>query len=128
MIAGVSGRLLTASFIETELDALAGHTAPSDDVIRALEGWSARREATFGPASSVRSIADGIALPLLKLLGYSVATRIDRHESVRVDASFCGRSILPVTVLGWDESLEGAWRQSVLEAVGTDERWSVVIT
>ena len=75
MIAGVSGRLLTASFIETELDALAGHAIPPHDVIRALEEWSTRREATFGPASSVRSIADGIALPLLKLLGYGVATQ-----------------------------------------------------
>jgi hypothetical protein len=128
MIAGVSGRLLTASFIETELAELAGHVTPPSDVIRALDEWSARREHGFGPASSVRSIADGIATPLLKLLGFTIGYRIDRHDTTRIDAWFRGRSLLPVLVLGWNESPEGAWRESVLDAVRADERWSLVVT
>ena len=127
MIAGISGRLLTASYIETELAALAGHAVPPHDVIRALDEWSMRREASFGPASGVRSVADGIAIPVLKLLGYTVAKRIDRPDTTRIDAAFRGRPVLPVTVLGWDESLDAAWRESVLDAVRTDERWSVAI-
>src|SRR5512147_1071895 len=102
MIAGVRGRLITASFVETELPLLTGDGAPPRDAVRALEEWSARREATFGPASSVRSIADGIAVPLLRVLGFSISRRVDRLDGTRFDAGLHGRALVPVTVLGWD--------------------------
>src|SRR4029077_13014571 len=72
MIAGVRGRLITASFAGTELPAITGNCVAPPDTVRALEEWSTRRDAAFGPASSVRAIADGIALPLLKILGFTV--------------------------------------------------------
>ena len=75
MIAGVHGRLLTASFIETELTHLGSTAGPPRDVRRAVERWSTDREASFGPASSVRGIADGVAIPLLKILGFGVCRR-----------------------------------------------------
>jgi len=50
MIAGVSGRLISASFAESELPAIAGHCTPPVDTLRALDAWSAHREAAFGPA------------------------------------------------------------------------------
>jgi hypothetical protein len=60
-------------------------------VIRALDEWSMRREALFGPASGVRSVADGIAIPVLKLLGYTVAKRIStgptQRASMRLSAA-----------------------------------------
>jgi hypothetical protein len=127
MIAGVRGRLITASFVETELPALAGDCVPPRDTARALEEWSARREGTFGPASSVRSIADGIAVPLLRILGFSINRRVDRHDCARLEAGLRGRSLVPCTVLGWDQPLDAAWRDSVLDAVRADERWSLIV-
>ena len=87
MISGVSGRLLSASFAETELPALTGHCTPPADVLRALDAWSAHRERSFGPASSVRAIADGVAIPLLKILGFTVSRRVDGRDSARLEAA-----------------------------------------
>ncbi|PYR75668.1 MAG: hypothetical protein DMF87_19925 [Acidobacteria bacterium] len=126
MIAGVHGRLLTASFIETELTHLGSTAGPPRDVRRAVERWSTDREASFGPASSVRGIADGVAIPLLKILGFGVCRRVDEGDCARLEAGCRGRALVPVTVIGWDQPLDVAWRESVLDAVRADERWSFV--
>jgi hypothetical protein len=127
MIAGVSGRLLTSSFIESELPTLAGQSSPPAESVRALERWSNHRDAEFGPASSVRSITDGIALPLLELLGFRAKKRVDRHDAVHLETAWRSRPLLPAIVLGWNESPEAAWRGAVLEAIRSDERWTLVI-
>jgi hypothetical protein len=127
MIAGVSGRLISASCAETELPALAADGTPPGDTLRALDAWAAHREVAFGPASSVRAIADGVAIPLLKILGFTVGRRIDAHDSVRLEAGRNGTPLVPVTVVGWDQPLDAAWRDSVLDAVRADERWALVL-
>jgi len=127
MITGVSGRLISASFAETELPAMAGHTAPPVDALRALDAWSAQREAAFGPASSVRAIADGVAIPLLKILGFTVNRRVDGQDSARLEAGCSGMPLVPVTVVGWGQPLDAAWRDSILDAVRADERWALVL-
>ena len=110
MIAGVRGRLITASFADTELPAITGNCVAPPDAVRALEEWSARRDATFGPASSVRAIADGIALPLLKILGFTAGRRVDGSDCARLEAVWRGTPLIPVTVIGWDQPLDAAWR------------------
>ena len=127
MISGVSGRLLSASFAETELPALTGHCTPPADVLRALDAWSAHRERSFGPASSVRAIADGVAIPLLKILGFTVSRRVDGRDSARLEAARNGTPLLPATVVGWDQPLDTAWRDSILDAVRADQRWALVL-
>src|SRR5258708_3327196 len=127
MIAGVRGRLITNAFAETELPSLAGDCSIPRDTVRALAEWSVRREREFGPASSVRAIADGIAIPLLKILGFTVSRRIDQHEFARLDAGWLGMPLAPVIVTGWDQPLDAVWRQSILDAVRADERWSFVV-
>ena len=127
MIAGVRGRLITASFAGTELPAITGNCVAPPDTVRALEEWSTRRDAAFGPASSVRAIADGIALPLLKILGFTVRRRVDGTDCGRLEALWRGTPLVPVTVTGWDLPLDAAWRESIHEAVRADERWSFVV-
>jgi hypothetical protein len=127
MIAGVSGRLISVSFAESELPAMAGHCAPPVETLRALDAWSAECEAAFGPASSVRAIADGVAIPLLRVLGFSVSRRVDGHDSARFEAGLRGTPLVPVTVIGWNEPLDAAWRDSILDAVRADERWSLIL-
>jgi hypothetical protein len=126
MIAGVRGRLLTAAFIETELPAIAGICTPPPEALRELDEWSAYRERAFGPVSSVRAIADGIAVPLLRILGFAVIRREDGSARAQFDAGWRGTPLVPVMVLGWDEPLDGAWRDSVLDAVRADERWALI--
>ena len=127
MIAGVSGRLISVSFAESELPAMAGHCTPPVETLHALDAWSADCEAAFGPASSVRAIADGVAIPLFRILGFSVNRRADGRDSARFEAAWRGTPLVPVTVLGWNEPLDAAWRDSILDAVRADERWSLVL-
>jgi len=126
MIAGVHGRLITTSFAAAELPTIAGTAVPTRDTLRALHEWTVRREAAFGPASSVRAIADGIAIPLLKILGFTIIRRHDDQGCARLEAGWRGSALVPVTVAGWDETLDGIWRRSILDAVRADERWGFV--
>jgi len=126
MIAGVRGRLITGAFATTELPAIAGASAPPRETLRELHAWSIRREAAFGPASGVRAIADGIAIPLLKILGFTISRRHDDQGCARLEAGWRGRPLLAVAVAGWDEPLDRIWRHSILDAVRVDERWAFV--
>src|SRR5512138_1414387 len=121
MIAGIRGRLITASFAATELPAICGGALPPGGAVRALHEWAARREAAFGPTSGVRAIADGLAVPLLKILGFTVIRRQDDKACSRLEAGWSGMPLVPVTVVGWDEPLDKIWRDSILGAVRTDE-------
>ena len=123
MIAGVRGRLITTSFAATELPIIAGNSVPDRDTLRALHAWSVRRDATFGPASGVRAVADGIAIPLLKILGFTIMRRQDDKGCARLEAGWQGLPLVPVVVAGWDDPLDGIWRHSILDAVRADERW-----
>jgi hypothetical protein len=57
MIAGVHGRLITASFARNVLPSLPEAADVPDNVFRALRALSERIDATLGPAAAVRSIA-----------------------------------------------------------------------
>src|SRR5215216_3713829 len=127
MIAGIRGRLITASYADVVLAAPAPGDTPPKDVVRALDDWSARREAEFGPSSSVRGITDGIAIPLLRILGFTVTRRVDGNGCSRLEAGWQRTRLVPVAVFGWNHPLDAAWRDSVLAAVRADERWSLVL-
>jgi len=126
MIAGVRGRLITASFAATELPGISGGILPPRDTVRALHAWAARREAACGPASGVRAIADSIAIPLLKILGFTIIRRRDENGCARLETGWRGIPLIPAIVAGWDDPLDKIWRASILDAVRTDERWAFV--
>jgi hypothetical protein len=125
MIPGVRGRLISPSFALAQLADVPGAGTPPEPVIREIETWSERRDGSFGPASSVRAVTDGVVIPLLKILGLTVTRRLDRAELAIVDAACRGTASIPVVVVGWGESLDAAWRTSVLDAIRLDARWSV---
>src|SRR5688572_26168396 len=114
MPAGVRGRLISASFLDTELAALDGVGDVPAPSRRALASWSDRLEAIAGPASSVRSLADGVVVPLLKILGYHAIGFVGLADSAAL-LEACGRNGLrvPVVVVPWGEPLDGAWRAAV---------------
>ena len=123
MLSGVRGRLITASFALTELPAIAGVGTPPDRVVRDVETWSSRCEASFGPASGTRAITDGVVIPLLTILGFTVSRRLDRDNYASLETSFRGIPSVPVVIVGWDQSLDATWRASVIDAIRTDARW-----
>ena len=123
MAAGVRGRLVSAAFADTTLASLPGAEAPPPVVVHDLEAWVERRDASLGPASSVRAVADGAVIPLLKILGYAVERRLDEPSRVILEALTPSSAAVPVVIVPWNESLERAWRSVVLEGVRADARW-----
>jgi hypothetical protein len=123
MIPGVRGRLLAASFIRDVLPTMAGVGELPRDVTRDLARWCARIESTLGTASSIRAIADVAIVPLLDLLGLTIARRADANDAcwIRLDCGSRSASIAIVTP--WGARLEGVWRSAVVEAIGADARW-----
>jgi hypothetical protein len=124
VIAGVNGRLITASFASTELPLLAGVGEPPLEVARAVARWDRVRHASLGPASSVRAVADVAVIPLLQMLGYSIAGR--RETPFRCELVAAGAcASLPVLVTTWGEPLDIVWRDTVRGAISADARWCI---
>ena len=82
-----------------------------------------RRESASGPASSVRAVADALVVPLLTILGFGVERRCDSDTRTVLDAVAREGAVVPVLVVGWNESLDSAWRALVIAGVRTDARW-----
>ncbi|MBI2829140.1 MAG: N-6 DNA methylase [Acidobacteria bacterium] len=123
MIAGVRGRLISATFAETALHTLPGAAEPPAAVVRALDAWSDRRESTLGPASSIRAIADAGVIPLLKILGFGIGRRTDEGTRVVLEAVASSGASVPVVIVPWNDPLDRGWRALVLDGVRADARW-----
>ena len=123
MAHGVRGRLVSASFADAWLASLPEADAPSAHVLRALDAWAERRDASLGPASSPRAIADIAVVPLLKILGYSIERRLDEPGRAVLNAFAPSRTVIPVVIVPWNESLERTWRGVVIEGIRSDARW-----
>jgi hypothetical protein len=120
MIAGVSGRLLTTSYVRMRLSAAPGAgAAVPPHVLRALRALSERIDIALGPASGIRAITDVAVMPLLRLLGFTVSSR---HEAAGEDWLLATGGPV-VGVFEWNAPLDRAWRSVVLRAIAADVRW-----
>src|SRR6187549_3661148 len=95
------GRLVSAAFAQAVLPTLRGFEPAPQPVRRELERWAERRHEAFGSASSPRALADGLIVPLLRLLGFTQVLRMELPETIRLDASREGGLTVPVLVSGW---------------------------
>jgi hypothetical protein len=123
MVAGLRGRLITASFAQSELPAMAGAAAAPAAAVRALDRWSERRADALGPASSVRAIAEVALMPLLRILGFEIGRRVDRDGAALVEAALPSGVGLPAIAVAWSHPLDHAWRDAVLDGIRADARW-----
>ena len=124
MIAGVHGRLITASFVRGVLPTLpdAGASAPVD-ITRALRGLSERIDTTLGPAATVRAIADAVVLPLVSILGFQTVSRADERDASWI-LTACDRRRGPmIAVFGWSDPIDRAWRLAVVRSIAEDCDW-----
>ena len=85
MIAGVRGRLLTASFIRDVFPTLPGVSTPPPSWSRHLADWAKRVESTLGAASSARAVTDVALLPLTDLLGLAAVRRRDDDGATHLE-------------------------------------------
>jgi hypothetical protein len=123
MIPGVRGRLVTASFARDVLPGLPGAEAIPPAAARSLRGWWHRCDASLGPASAVRSVADVALVPLLRLLGFEPVEgrHIREHQILEIH---CGGGVdLAAVATVWNASLDRAWRMAVMHAIARDAAW-----
>src|SRR5262245_32809570 len=116
MIAGVRGRLLTASFIRDVFPASPGAGVPPAGWSRHLATWSKQVESTLGAASSVRAVTDIALVPLTDLLGLTIVRRADKDGVSYLELRAGDAGVVAVTT-AWRESLERLWRSSIISAI-----------
>src|SRR5688572_12644424 len=104
-LAGVRGRLISTTFAESRFSGGGGCDAPPPEVGRRLDALLERAGENLGPASSPRAIADTAIIPLLRILGYDVGSRVDNGRACVFGAD-AARAHVPVVVTGWSESLD----------------------
>ena len=125
MITGVRGRLISATFAQTELRSLPGATPPPPEFIAALEGWAQRWASAMGPSASLRAIGRRHRHPAAQ------AARLrDRapHRSTtpHILGAVAGRvATLPVVIVPWNEPLDHTWREAVRDAIVADAKWCI---
>jgi hypothetical protein len=123
MLAGISGRLITTSFVREQFWECGGSGPVPADAGRALASWSERLESALGPASSVRAIAETAVVPFVRLLGYAVEARQEGGDSCAIDLSHAGRVTAGVIVGPWRTSLDTLWRPAIRAAIARNRRW-----
>lgn len=105
------------------LSALPNEGAPPSHVEHAIASWATRRSAVLGPASSVRAVTDTAVIPLLAILGLTTVGRRDADGVCQLEAAWRQRTVAPIIVVPWAESLDSAWRLVVRRGIHSDARW-----
>jgi hypothetical protein len=121
MIPGFGGHLISEAFLEQHLStadrAAAGARPP-------LADWL-HRTAHFGPASSVRTLLEGAATPLLEALGFVRPSAVAPAGRGLAATVHLGQAVC-ILVLPWGERLSGAWSTAGAEALRRGAVWTVM--
>jgi hypothetical protein len=126
-VPGLAGRLIASSFAHDLLPTLDGYATIPAAEARAIERISGVATSALGPTSGPRAIADVLAVPLLRAIGFLVVRRTDESDR-------CVLRLAPATsphlaqatalIIRCNEPLSSAWRDAVTEGISTDARWT----
>ena len=127
MLPGFSGDLVSEYFAE---EILAGSFATEtgeatrDRGKRALSGWLRGSGSRLGPATSLRTVFDLGALPVVDALGYNAShPRPCRSEEVlSVDLDASGTRV-PLIVAAWGDRLDRMWPEIAREGLRLRAPW-----
>ena len=125
MIPGLTGHLLSASFLESRL---AGADAGDPDSARTWRALAAvrRRAAPLGPASSLRALLDAGAAPLLDGIGFSAPRDVDLTGHLAIATVDAGDQPIALLVAPWGEPPHLHWRAGIQHAMRRSARWCLV--
>ena len=105
MIPGISGPLLSTSFLAAKLAAA-----------RPIESTSIARSASAGPASSLRALLEAGAAPLLDALGLGTPADIEITSHLLAATVPSGDQSIALLVVRWGEPLPLHWRAGIEHA------------
>jgi len=121
MIAGVSGHLISQSYIEQTLP-----TVDHEQIARLapkLVRWWRVASGQLGPASSARAIADIALTPLLQLLGHERPAFAPQAPGLA--ASLASTRCVAIAV-PWEVSGRRAWRDGLRTATAAAAEWALI--
>lgn len=125
-VEAVRGRLVTMTFARQALRFVESASDPPSSFAGALEKWWERTDSALGPASSIRTITDTSAVPLLRIFGFDAVGRHDNATSTILRTSADDEPGPLVVVIDWSHPFHDLWRSTVLHGIGTDARWCVL--
>jgi hypothetical protein len=123
MLAGVSGHLVAAGFLEDHLSTTIG---PPDIENARQEMKALRQRSVFGPASSLRNILEAGAAPLLGRLGFDPPIRVEPLEDVLAATVARNGRVVALLVSPWGQRLDPLWRTAVTEALRRSAAWCLL--
>ena len=80
----------------------------------------------LGPASSVQTLLETGASPLVRILGFDPPTALEQLGPVIVGTLGAGTRPIVLLVSPWGTGLDGIWRLAVAQAVRRRAAWSLV--
>ena len=119
MPAGLSGHLLSASFLEGRLRAAAAGDSGAHRRFVAAR----RASTTLGPASGLRALLDTGATPLMAVLGFEPPQDVERTGAVLASTFLAGAERIALVIAPWGEPLDRASHAGVRQAVLRSARW-----
>jgi N-6 DNA Methylase/Eco57I restriction-modification methylase len=125
MLPGFSGHLVSEFFLESQL-AGGPESLEAARVRRQLATW--RRECrSLGPSSSVLSLLEVGAAPLLRALGFDPPSNVEHRDRILVSATV-GRESQRVglVVAPWGHRLDPLWRPAVTDAMRRSAHWCLL--
>jgi len=129
VITGLSGSLVSRQFAESGLEATFGGQLGERDRDRGrrqLQTWCRGRAAALGPASSLRTMLDRGAAPLMAILGYEAGSLGAGHGPAGVPLGAPAGVSAGLLVCPWGVDPDRLWREAVREGIRVDARWCFV--
>jgi hypothetical protein len=125
MLSGLIGSLVSQYFAERILfEEFSGRLGESSRTAaeKTFERWWRGHARQLGPASSLRSVWDLGAAPLVEMLGFPATVPVD---DAGVRHALLTRSSARVALVAtkWDMSLDNLWRVAARRGIGVDADW-----
>lgn len=126
MLAGLSGSLVSHYFAERILpQEFAGRLGEVSlgAAERSFVRWWYTLASQLGTASSIRSIWDTAASPLVELLGFTAGTATGDGPGARHTLLMSSSTRIALVAATWNVSLDNLWRDAARRGIGLDAAW-----
>lgn len=124
MLPGFSGHLVSEAYLET-LRGSDRDPGSAERARRDLTAWR-RRCDTLGPASSLRSMVDTGAAPLVAHLGFDTLTAVETAGATAAATLGANSATFALMVVGWGAPLDPLWRAAVMQAMRRGAPWALL--
>lgn len=127
---GITGSLFPSRFLLEGLtigDSGTFVVSPADEARRQLQFWWRGVENTCGPATSVRTIFDVVAMPLAGLLGFRARDAAFERARVRARLTTRRGGHVGLIVLPWAARPSRLWRDLTETARSSGSSWCLIV-